>query len=323
MDTTAFQVAKGISQNLGQGYEKFQGEQNEKMDLSTMGQILKEATESDDPQAIDNAMSQMLSRVKGLENRKLGADILQKKVAGIQKAAKDQADADKKSNVGEEEFKKDRSKAISKYVNNSLEKADSAADMQFSIDTARKAISGDIEGPGHRAVIKKSPFGQLLLGLTPDEASLQAANKKLLEGTKGLFGPKPTEREIFLLLNEMLPSIGKSEEANLRGIDFIDDVNSMVLLKNDVINQITENGTKFVPDLEFQVQQQMKPHTEELRDKLRNAASADANSSEQNVRTKVQPGTPFDKSIGKKYLKLANGNLEQAQQMAREDGYEF
>jgi hypothetical protein len=87
MDTTAFQVAKGISQNLGQGYEKFQGEQNEKMDLSTMGQILKEATESDDPQAIDNAMSQMLSRVKGLENRKLGADILQKKVAGIQKAA--------------------------------------------------------------------------------------------------------------------------------------------------------------------------------------------------------------------------------------------
>lgn len=273
MNTDAFKIAQAVGQNLG-------GYQQQSNDLASMGEILREAQTSEDPQALDNAMNRMLSQIRDPNRRAAGVGVLQKRAEGIQKGITEEnklKEAElKKEDIGEQEFKKERSKAVSKFVNTTIENSEKANEMQFSIDTAERAIKGEIQGPGLKAAAKKSPFGQLIMGLTPDESELQAANKKLLQGTKGLFGPKPTEREIFLLLNEMLPSIGKTQEANQKGIDFIRKINDMALTKGDITNQLTENGTKYVPDLEFQVQNQMKPHIQDLLDKLRNASGEDA-----------------------------------------------
>lgn len=173
-----------------------------------------------------------------------------------------------------DEFAKIREKNVSNYVNNALASRETAEDFKFSIDQARQAIQGDVAGPGVTALAKNNPYTAILVGLTPDESTLLAANKKLLEGSKGIFGSKPTEKEIFLLLNSMLPSIGKTKEANLAGLNFIERVNDMKLMHSEIVDELTEGGTKYVPDLERQVNAQMRPYGEALRRDLSQAVEA-------------------------------------------------
>lgn len=157
------------------------------------------------------------------------------------------------------EYGKLREKAISELVSESFEARNKAEDLSDTINQARQAISGDITGPGLEAVIKKNPYGQLMLGLTVDESKLETLNKKMLEGTKGLFGPKPTENEIFLLLNGMLPARGKSKEANMASLDILSKANDLVKIKGDLISEITRGGKDYVPDLEEQLNKKMRP----------------------------------------------------------------
>lgn len=192
-----------------------------------------------------------------------------------------QADAELKRRAEEgkrkkpgDEFSTIREKAIAEYVNAGLAAGEEAENLRFSLDQSRKALEGDITGPGLTAIAKNNPYTQLLVGLTPDESLLQASNKKLLEGSKGIFGSKPTEREIFLLLNSMLPSIGKTKEANLAGLNFIERVNDLKLMHSDLISELTEGGTKFVADLERQVNARMRPFAEKLRTDLEVAVEA-------------------------------------------------
>lgn len=176
----------------------------------------------------------------------------------------------KVANTGKE-YGKIREKSVGKYVSDSMESAEAAQDQKFAIDEARNAVKGEVQGPGFKALLKSNPYSQMLFGLTPDEATLQAANKQLVSGSKGLFGSKPTEREIFLLLNSMLPSVGKTKEANQAGLDFIEKVNEMKILRSDLVNQLTDGGANYVPNLESLVNEQMKPATEQLLKELREA----------------------------------------------------
>jgi len=165
-------------------------------------------------------------------------------------------------------YREMREQSISKYVDEAFQKGEQAEETDFAIQEAKKAVSGEIAGPGLEAIAKNNPYGQLLLGLTTDEALLQSANKKLLEGTKGIFGPKPTEREIFLLLNSMLPSIGKSQEANLVSLGFIEQANNMKRKHADIVSEITNGGQIYVPDVEAKVSKIMKPYIERFKTRL-------------------------------------------------------
>ncbi len=172
------------------------------------------------------------------------------------------------------EFSNIREKSVADYTNNSITKGEEAEDLKYTIETAKKAIQGEVAGPGLEAMAKNNPYMQLLTGLTPDEAALQAANKKLVGGAKGIFGSKPTEREIFLLLNSMLPSIGKSKEANMAGLDYIERVNDMAIMHSDIVNELTDGGTKYVPDIERQVNAKMRPYSERLREDLKSSVES-------------------------------------------------
>lgn len=173
-----------------------------------------------------------------------------------------------------DQFASIREKAVAEYVDKAISSGEEAENLRFSIDQARKALQGNITGPGLMAIAKNNPYTQLLVGLNPDESLLQATNKKLLEGTKGIFGSKPTEREIFLLLNSMLPSIGKTKEANLAGLNFIERVNEMKLMHSELVSELTNGGTKYVSDLERQVNSKIRPYAESLKKDLSEAKEA-------------------------------------------------
>jgi hypothetical protein len=211
--------------------------------------------------------------------------------------AKAEADiyAEEEKNKPGGEFAKSREKAVSDLVNTSFEKRKDAEELKFTFDSARKAINGEIEGPGVMAVLKNDPYGQLLIGLTPDESSLQATNKKMLEGTKGIFGSKPTEREIFLLLNGMLPSVGKTKEANLAGLNVVEKANDLVIMRADIIDDLTDQGTKYVPDLESQLNKRMKPIVDDFRNELREVKKAldatDQSKPKQKIKVRAPDGT--------------------------------
>lgn len=200
------------------------------------------------------------------------------------------------SSVAGKEFEKKRGGNVADYVKKSLDESQEAQELNFSLATARKAAQGEVSGPGLKAYAKNNPYMSLIVGLTPDEATLLASNKKLLEGTKSIFGNKPTEREIFLLLNSMLPSIGKSKEANLAGIDFIQKVNDLKALKGEIVNQLTQGGARYVPDLESQVLDKMSPLIDQLHKELLEANQR-FNPSASAQETKIKVRAP-DRSIG-------------------------
>lgn len=167
------------------------------------------------------------------------------------------------------EFAKIREKSVSDYVNDAFTQSEEAESLKYTIAETKKAINGDVTGPGWKALAKNNPYTQLLIGDTPDEATLIASNKTLLGSTKGLFGPKPTEREMFLLLNQMLPAIGRTKEANMASIGYIERINDLKVLKGEIVDELTDGGKKYVPDLDRKVYAKMKPTIEKLRDDLK------------------------------------------------------
>lgn len=205
--------------------------------------------------------------------------------------------AENEKNKPGKEYNKLREKAVADYVTNALKQRDEAEEMEFSIDAVKKAIQGDVAGPGAEALIKNNPYGQLLIGLTPDEASLQAANKKVLQGSTGIFGTKPTEKEIFLLLNSMLPSIGKSKEANIASVYFIDKLNKLKIMHGDLVDEISKKG--YVPDIESQVNERMKPMIEQYRNELIEGKKAldemeKKSDPQQKIKVKAPDGTTWN-----------------------------
>jgi len=176
----------------------------------------------------------------------------------------------RKEPTPQKEFEKGRVKQVGEIVNKAFATRQEAEDTKYSIETAKKAIEGNVAGPGLLAVVKNKPYGQLFVGLTPDEAELQAANKTLVAGAKGIFGSRPTEKEIFLLLNSMLPSIGKSKEANRASLAYIERINDMKITYADLVDELTDGGQKYIPNLEKQIATRMQPISEALLKDLKN-----------------------------------------------------
>lgn len=238
--------------------------------LNAQAKVMQKAKEAEDKRKAD--AEKVVKDQQETEAILLGAGYdpelaTQKSKVLTPQSAKAEVDRKKEG----DEYSKLREKSISEYVNDGLQEGEDAEGQKFAISEARKAVNGEVTGPGWQALLKHNPYSQLLIGLTPDEAALQAANKKLLEGSKGIFGAKPTEREIFLLLNEMLPSIGKTKEANEAGIDFIEKVNEMKIARSRVIDDLTNGGAKYVPDLQKKVNEQMRPLQEALKNELQAA----------------------------------------------------
>lgn len=240
----------------------------------------KESKKTQASQPIEEDQLKRINHVEDMDAFKNGTINQKKKLLRDNGVSKENSDSVIDPYIEEEKIKSralenspaakyeiNRVSDISSYVKNGIADQEAAYEQKFAIDQAKKAItSGNVTGPGIKAAALHNPYMQLIIGKTADEALLAAANKKLLEGSKGLFGPKPTEREIFILLEDMLPAIGKSEAANLAGLDFIEKLNDLQIAKGDLINKLTENGTKYVPDIQSKVSALIEPALKALED---------------------------------------------------------
>lgn len=171
------------------------------------------------------------------------------------KFKQEKVDADR--DPDKKEYEKRRGISVSNFVEDAFSEAKKASEFEYSLGMAEMAANGQVTGPGATAILKDNHIGQLFAGLTPDESMLQVAVKQLLEGSKGIFGNTPTEKEIFTLLNSMLPSIGKSKEANRAAINALRDLNKFKVERSEIVSQITDGGRNYVPDLESKVVKDM------------------------------------------------------------------
>ena len=192
--------------------------------------------------------------------------------------SKENAKAEADIYAKEEEFKpgkkfqEGREKSVLDTVNQAYTNLNEAEELDKVINDIERVITEeDITGPGAVAFAKNNPYLQLIIGLTPGESELQSLNKKMLSGTKSIFGNRPTEREIFLLLNSMLPSIGKTKEANLAGVQVLRKYNNLKLNHAKLIDELTEGGTKYVNNLESIVAKKLKAQEDDLLNTAREA----------------------------------------------------
>ena len=285
--TTGFINAMQLSQDIANNVSKPFLEQNQS---NKIAQILEEAQRSGDPNAMQQSITKILQQVRP-ERQAQAVELLQgvanniaaknqkqawanqgydpnlPQAANIQEMKNRGAIAKEQAKVkGQEgdEFNKIREKQVAELTNKYLDEAKQGEEQKYAIETARKAIKGNISGPGIEAYLKSNPYTGLLIGLTPDESSLMASNKKLLEGSKGLFGSKPTEREIFILLEQFLPSISKTKEANEAGLRFVEQLNDIKILRGQLVDELTNGGTKYVPNLEIQLDKLLKPYGDNI-----------------------------------------------------------
>lgn len=271
-----FDIARAIGQNIGQY-------QQDERESSIIDRILNQAQSGGGyQQAINQLLSSRISpqrqqmalgAIQNLQQQQSAANMFGTDFAGLspdlQKAYLTAKGQKAQSGSGSE-FAKLREKAVADYYTSLLSSAEEAQNVEMSSDRIEEAIKGDIEGPGFKALAKNNPYTQILVGLTPEEQTLISENKLLLEGTKGLFGPRPTEREIMILLQGMLPSIGKTREANLASLDVIRRINDLKIERGNIAREITQNGTLYVPNLEDQVNRAMQPRVVEFREYLKN-----------------------------------------------------
>ena len=332
--TLGFQVAQNASMNIGKGMQ-------EGRDARIMDEILTRAGQEGGQEGVQDTITQMLSQASPEARNTIVSTLKQiteqKQAAqekdwfsqqGIDPNAPQWAQKEQYSNYvnktmsdSEKQYHNKRAGDLAEYVNEIQQKTQLAQDLTLDIEEAEQAIhSGNVQGPGFKAALKTNPYTQIIAGLTPEEAALEASNKKFLEGTKGIFGSKPTEREIFLLLRSMLPSIGKTKEANVTALGFIKRMNNLNLTRGEIVNQLTDGGTKFVPNLQNAVNKLMEPYAKELKQDLQNEKKRlDENNNRKKSETKAPPGT--------KIYKAPDGSLyhmtEQGVADAAKDGVKF
>lgn len=143
------------------------------------------------------------------------------------------------------------------------------------IEKALKGERGGISGPGLAGTIKNIPYINKLAGAipgfaeTPDEAVLRTASKQLLGGLKGLFGSRPTEREIFLLIEQMLPAVGRGNEQNQASIDVIRKGYQYAMDKSEAAKQIiADNGGRVPLNFNELLDDRMQARLDKLKEEI-------------------------------------------------------
>lgn len=297
MNNSPFETARAIGTNMASAFQNYS-------DKSSIESILSQAMDTEDPEVINNSIGQILSHVsperqgpalqllqnmaqnidrrKQLQQKQMQdrqqLDALERQrglvpgaLSGFEgnlnmaeKASRDLAGKGGSTEPGAKKYHEAIATDVAKYVGNALQKGQEADDMEIAMAEIDQAIEGDITGPGLMAIAKDNPFLQLFIGLTPDEATLKAANKKVLEGSAGIFGARPTEREIFLLLEEMLPSISKTPAANKAGMEVIKRRNDIAKLHAQIVDELTEGGAKYVPNIKSLAAVKMEPYAKEF-----------------------------------------------------------
>jgi len=383
MDTTAFQVAKGIGDNLSRGYQKYEDQQNEKRDLSSIDSILSEAMQSQDPNANDIAMNKILSQVSPAR-QKMAAEVLQKRIDGLRPKAPigglsgspvpqevtqaiskivqenpnatsdelalklDEAGVprghsnsyienrrkkeDRESTINQKKFESERSYQSQRAIPY-VKKLDEQRESLQEKDQALSLMKNSLE-EGNLEFFSRDNFanflGQYGEGLrTAKGAQLITAQKEFLLGNIARAGARPN-MYIEKQISNMLPKIGRSDEANFGVVEAFQAQQDLQKKKMEISDELIDKFEKdlgYIPgNISSQVDKMIKPYADQIQKKLaynlRNIQENEMGEKElkSRINKNVSKGTPLTLQAAR-LLMEKEGSKDAAFKKAKSLGY--
>jgi hypothetical protein len=170
-----------------------------------------------------------------------------------------------------------------------------------------------------------SKFGDLLRSSSAQEFDANVLPQ--LEGLRQTLGGVLSDSDIRLLLQKIVTA-SKSPEANQAIANTLQYENNLIIEKRKIADELRKNNKGYRPaNFEAEVDAIYKDRVgQNIQNKFNQIMSLpdDPQKLRQITgREKVQPGTPIPVNKALEYFKLANGNRQLAEQLAREDGYQF
>lgn len=171
-----------------------------------------------------------------------------KDVSLREKREKAKADAKVKENKRKEEI--EFHKESQKYDEDLLKQSKIAKNQVETFKTIESAIdSGNIKPASWTNILNKmGPIGELMgtALMNKDQATLSASIPALLEGWKDVFGVRLTDADLKIL-QDKLPSIGKTPEANKAILNVMKKYAGMTKLRSEIAADIKEKNNGLRP----------------------------------------------------------------------------
>ena len=285
-------------------------------------------------QAVPPEVAQMIPKILN-ENKGATADELAVKLdeAGVPRAysnsyienrRRQDESAVKQSDVARKErlaFHKESQK----YDEKLTDQADSAKNQLTAIERQRKVLPEMNNWDRiSSAVFGKSPLQNLFKSASAQE--FDSAVLPLLEGARDTFGSRLTDADLRVVLQKIATS-DKNPEAIKKILAWQELDAKMKIEKRKLADQIKKKEHGLRPlDFSEQLRELMD---EKFGKQIENTATEimqlgdDPKKAAQITRQKVPPGTPLNAQAIDKYLEMANYDDQEAERLAREDGYEF
>ncbi len=215
------------------------------------------------------------------------------------------------------------------FFNKTVSAADSAQDTLEALDLQKQAIKsgelGRLSAPAlANAVglkfIKK--FAE-----TPTSKAFKTASKQMFTEAKDLFGARPLGFEIQMM-KEMQAEIGVREDANLATISTLGKNARLKGLKGEIARQITgANGGLRPANFEDIVNREFQKKRGAIKNdwaaEMFNAGFAKGISPTEIKLQPVPSGTPVNEAMADLILFKANNSVKNAEQLAKQLGYQF
>lgn len=175
------------------------------------------------------------------------------------------------------------------------------------------------------AMFKGSPWENIFTSANAQEFNSYAL--PMVEGQKETFGVRLSDADLRLV-TQKIATTDKSAEANKKIIEWMKEDEKLKIERQKIAQQIKkENGGYRPHDYEEQIRKKMDEkygdHVKKLYDEIMALPDDPKKKQELTGRTQVPQGTKLDQQKALYYLQLADMKKEEAERMAREDGYEF
>jgi hypothetical protein len=289
----------------------FLGAVQESQDVSALDEILQGAAQSEDPNALDNAMNQILSNIRDPARRKEAIGVLQQKQKGIQtqmqQAFKEKQEREKEEKAERSDLRKARIKSefespeIKEYRKNLGLREDIAGQLTPALENARRfADSPSRFIPGTEA---SKALGDLAT--------------RAFAFYKPLFGGRVTQREFVQSIKNLSADRALPGGFN-QAINLIDSMIKQADLEGDTFSDLLAKG-----ESPFEARRQTKKFMKNNAGQILDILQRGSKVAKIKLPEAQKPNQALSKAHAKSFLEKAGGDKDKARELAKEKGFTF
>jgi len=287
------------------------GAVQEAQDVSALDQILQGAAQSDDPNALNNAMNQILGQIQDPARRKEAVGVLQERQKQIQtqmqQAFKEKQEREKEERAERTELRRARIKSefespeIKEYRKNLGLREDVASQLTPALENARRfADSPSRFVPGTEA-----------------SKSLGDLATRAFAFYKPLFGGRLTQREFVQSIKNLSADRALPGGFN-QALNLIESMVKQAELEGDAFSDLLAQGeTPF--EARRQTRRFMKNNVDQILDILQQGTKV----AKIKLPKAQKPNQSISKAQARSFLQKAGGDKEKARELAKEQGFTF